>query len=232
MTRLLLLLGLLAAGLAAVIVLELEDFATPEVPVLAAAQRPSPASPATAAERNQDDWIAQSLARPLFNPDRRPAPAGTAGASGNRAEEPPRLTGILITSAGRQAIFAVGERSLAVREGGGIGSFVVREISGGQVSLTGPAGPRLVRPSYIPVGEDKDRAAAGRPAAGTAAAFAANPAPSGLDILRNAARQAADAAPPASPDSPEAGVDATARGFAPPAFRPALPGRAGAFPSR
>lgn len=228
MTRLLLL-GLLAAGLAAVILRQLAEFAAPEVPVLAAPRRPSPASPATAAARNQDDWIAQSLARPLFSPDRRPAPASAAGADGDRGAEPPRLTGILITSAGRQAIFAVGERSLVVREGGGIGAFLVQGISGDQVTLTGPAGSRLLRPSYSPAGADK---AAARPAAGTAAAFAANPAPSGLDILRNAARQAADGAPPAQPGMPEAGVDATAGGFASPAFRPGLPGRAGAFPTR
>ncbi|RYJ04119.1 MAG: hypothetical protein EON47_01600, partial [Acetobacteraceae bacterium] len=167
MTRLPLLLGLLAAGLAAVIVLELEDFTTPEVPVLASPRRPAPASPAAATERRQDDWIAQSLARPLFSPDRRPAPAGAAGAAGDRAEEPPRLTGILITSAGRQAIFAVGDRSLAVREGGGIGGLpcrVAQDVEAGwrrvrrecrrrpARSLSSPAGLKLGRTSRGPAG--------------------------------------------------------------------------------
>lgn len=224
---------LLGATLLAVIGVEMIDGAEEPVPSLAAPRRPAQAGAAAAAAAatgSNREWIAQSLARPLFSPDRRPLPdAAGPGLSG-----PPRLSGIMITPAGRSAIFVVGERQLVVPVGGVIGAFTVRSIDEQQVLLSGPAGPLLLRPSFSPEG-----AVAGpRAAAGTAAAFSAELAPSGLDILRNAARQA----PPADGGvAPRPGVDQTGGGRPAAQARPPLlaipdfaapPGSFGAPPTR
>ena len=227
MMRLPLLLGLLAVGLAALIMRELEDAPgaiSPAPPPV----RPS-AAPAVAAAPPEHgrDWLAQSLARPLFNPDRRPAPVAAASADGGPADALPRLTGILVTPSGRRAIFAGEDRPRVLQEGGVIGPYTVRSISNGTIELSGPDGPRLLQPSFT---EDdaRGRVPSRRPAAGSAAAFNANPAPSGLDIIRNAARQAPAIA---GAVAPEAGVDTNAAGLVPDAAgRP--PGRPGARPDR
>ncbi len=207
--RPLLLWGLLGATLLAVIAVELIDAPADQVPNLAAPRRPQAAGAAVPTGPNRE-WIAQSLARPLFAPDRRPAPeAAGPGLSG-----PPRLTGIMITPAGRSAIFVAGERQLVVQVGGVIGAFTVRDIAEQQVMLTGPSGPLVLRPSF-----GADGAPTGA-AAGTAAAFNADVAPSGLDILRNAARQAP---PVPGAAAPQPGVEQTGGGGPPAQPRPPLP---------
>ncbi len=218
MTRLpLLLLGLLAAGLAATIVRQLDDTVTDPIPVAArppaaaADARPGGAVPANATAAA--GRVATILARPLFALDRRPsavpAPGGALAAGG---AEPPRLAGILIGPAGRSAIFAGAEEGpVVLREGGMIGSYTVRDITPAQVTVLGPAGPQVLRPAFD--GAPPSARPAG-PAAGSEASFARTPVPSGLDILRNAARNAPpqpeDAPPPALP-----GVDRTGEPPAP-----------------
>lgn len=206
--------GLLGATLATVIGVQLIDGPADSVPSLAAPRRISPAgATAAGAPGPNREWITQSLARPLFSPDRRPAPdAAGAGLSG-----PPRLTGIMITPGGRSAIFAAGERQLVVQLGGAIGAFTVQEIAEQQVLLSGPGGPLMLRPSFSPDGAPSGA----RAAAGTAAAFNADVAPSGLDILRNAARQA----PPLTVGgtAPRPGADQTGGGGPPAQPRPPLP---------
>jgi hypothetical protein len=211
---LLLAMGLVATGLLGVIGLEIASFGRPEVPELAAPRRlPVPAQARSpGGERPTQDLVDRALSRPLFNADRRPAPDAATGAGQPARPEPPRLAGILLTAQGRQAIFATGERSIVVSEGGSIAGFVVTSISGEEVSVTGPGGTRVLRPSFVPSGGETS--ASGRPAAGTEAAFRANPAPTGLDILRNATRQAGlpsvGGTPPAPVPRPEPPNDPTA----------------------
>lgn len=185
------LLGLLAATLMGSIVLRLSAPETADVADLAAPRRPPLVAAVAGIRGDEADAARRILARPLFNPDRRPVP-GAAGAAAAGPASPPRLAGILVTPDGRKAIFAVDNRSVVVREGGRIGGFLVTRIADAEVTVAGLAGPLSLRPSYTPA---DSAASAGRPsAAGTEAGFNANPAPSGLDILRNAARQASPAA--------------------------------------
>jgi hypothetical protein len=108
------------------------------------ADRPAPNAAADQVRR----WAAASLARPLFNPDRRPVAAAGAGSDGAAAL--PRLSGIMITSAGRRAIFAatgVGKPQV-VLEGGTIGGNLVQSITLGEVVLIGPDGRHSLHPTY------------------------------------------------------------------------------------
>ena len=222
MTRLWLL-GVLGAGLLGVIAWELApSHGDDGLPVAAARRPPLPQATAVEGQAARQDWVATSLARPIFSPDRRPAPVAASQAGGTAAAEPPRLTGIMITPTGSHAIFAAGERLLVVAEGAVVGGFTVTRIAGDQVVVTGPLGSRSLRPSFSAAG-----AAAPSAAPGTAPAFAAMPAPSGLDILRNAARQAGSANPAAG--GPVPGVDQTLTG---PIAAPPQPGRPGGTPIR
>ncbi len=226
MTRLpFLLLGLVAAGLAASIARQLEGGPATDAPP-APVRRPAVAAPA--AERPPDrsgDWAAISLARPLFSPDRRPPPPAAAPGSASGPAEPPRLTGILVTPDGRRAIFAGADQPLVLQEGGRIGSYLVQTIAAEQVTILGPSGPRTLRPRYDPRAPG-DAAASGGPA--VEVPFDANPTPSGLDILRNALRQDPSAtvgAPtPAvpTPGAPTSG--APSAGTLPPSGPPGIPG--------
>lgn len=100
-------------------------------------------------EDHTDRWIVTSLQRPLFSPQRRPAvgpsePAVAAGAA------LPRLAGTLVSTAGRNAIFAgeAGARSIMVGEGGKIGVWTVQSISAGEVAVSGPDGARTISPTF------------------------------------------------------------------------------------
>ena len=218
-------LGLVAAGLAAAIGLQVASLWEPEVADLAAPRRPTePVAPRPRSDEGRGaELLARSLARPLFNPDRRPTPE-SARASGAPAPDTPRLAGILVTAIARHAIFASGDRSIVVGEGESIGGFRVTSISGEQVAVEGPQGLRILRPSFIPAGAEGT--ARGGSVSGTEAAFAANPAPSGLDILRNAARQATAPGPGSALSPPGPGVDQTGVATLP------APGRPQGVPTR
>lgn len=206
MSRLpLLLLGLVGASLVAIIANELDNDTVrdtlPSVPRQATVGAPAIVPPEGGAATGER--IATLLARPLFNPDRRPV-AGAASSGPGGAAELPRLTGILIGPTGRSAIFAGADerRPVVLREGGSLGAFTVRSITPTQVTVLGPAGPRVLRPSF-----DGAAPAPGPTSPGTRVEipFGQLSAPSGLDILRNAAR----GAPPAADGPPAAvpGVD-------------------------
>ena len=211
-------LGLLAALLSATLIAEWNTAEPPpRAPALGVASGAPSGTPAAPAQGGRTAEFAQiSLARPLFSPDRRPAAVGAAAASAPD-NALPRLTGIMVTPAGRSAIFAGGPRALVVVEGGRVGNFTVRTIEPNQVILLGPDGTRLIRPTF---GESKPAApaalsqslpqlpvlapplgGAGRPLAPSLAAddapkdampFEQNPTPSGMQIFR---RQAAGARP-------------------------------------
>ena len=91
--------------------------------------------------------VATMLARPLFTPDRRPAEAGGDATTGLA-----RLTGVVVTAAGKTAIFAgsVDGRPLVVPEGARIGQYVVASIEADAVTIIGPDGRRVLHPTFDP----------------------------------------------------------------------------------
>lgn len=94
-------------------------------------------------------WVLAALTRPLFSPNRRPATAAVAIADAPAGL--PRLTGILVTEAGRRAIFAApsaGARGTVLAEGGSLGAWRVEAIRSSDVTVAGPEGRRTVRPAY------------------------------------------------------------------------------------
>jgi hypothetical protein len=105
-------------------------------------------APADAVADRLQRWAATSLARPLFNPDRRPVAVAEAGS--NAAAGLPRLSGIMITEAGRRAIFAAtgAGKPQVVEEGGTVGGDLVRSISVEEVVLVGPDGPHRLRLAF------------------------------------------------------------------------------------
>lgn len=204
-------LALLAVSLAGLIGVQLNGLSSHgESPAAnGAATVPEVAAPVLAAPASDvAQWAEASLARPLFSPERRPPMADVVAAA---APAPlPRLTGILISPRGRSAIFAGGARPMVVGEGGLVGGFTVRSIEPGQVLLAGPEGLRVVRPSFD-AGRPATVPRSAAPVAQAPAApagpslnlpdkpeetmpFDQNPAPSGLDILRNLGRTPADPA--------------------------------------
>ena len=113
-------------------------------------------------------WSEAILARPLFNPSRRPGKQAVA------STELPRLAGIIIGPRGASAIFAGSgaARAMIVRDGGRAGPYLVRSVAATGVSVLGPSGPQVLHPVY-----DHDAAGGSTPAA---------PAPGSslLDLLR------------------------------------------------
>jgi hypothetical protein len=129
--------------------------------------------PADTAADQLRRWAAISLDRPLFWTDRRPF-AKTAGGPDGMAGLP-RLSGIMITPAGRHAIFAAigGGKPEVVAEGDSVGRYLVQSISIGQVVLIGPDGrhnlhlpfdgTRLAAPHAPPIVPGSDVAKAAMP---------------------------------------------------------------------
>jgi hypothetical protein len=142
-------LGLLASALATALSLELNlgqpaEDATGIVPV----RHVPKAQPRVASEDPEDHidaWVATALARPLFSRDRKPTPAAPKG-GGPALSSLPRLTGVVVGSFGRIAIFASGgdQKPIAVSEGKTLGPYRVQTIVPGSVTVTGPDGERVV----------------------------------------------------------------------------------------
>lgn len=149
MARLPLLLALALAGvLAAQLWQPFDD--TPATPPPPPSARPAAAVPVPAGERPRD-LVSVLLARPLFTPGRRP-PRGGPAAAGAGPAGLPRLTGVLVDGASRRAILvpAPGGKPMVAAEGAQVGDFVVERIEPGQVTLGGPGGTRVLRPSFDP----------------------------------------------------------------------------------
>ncbi len=163
MTRVLLL--SLAVVLSVALALELvtgpdPDEDGPAPPASLAAGTPAAAAAAGApplgkdgdGKDNTNDGLASlvrtMLARPLFNPNRRPAATADGSAAG-ASDTLPRLAGVIVGPGGRRAIFAPAEgRPLVVPEGGRIGRYVVRSIVPGQVTLSDAEQQLVIRPSH------------------------------------------------------------------------------------
>lgn len=153
MSRVILALASLAAVLVAVLALELLAMpdpvagppeATPAPPALPVAASNTPAE-----ARDKLDVLVQTvLARPLFTPGRRPAPAAE-GPAGAADADLPRLAGVIVAPSGRRAIFVSADaHSLVVQEGGSVGRYVVRSIAPGQVTLVDAERQQVIRPSH------------------------------------------------------------------------------------
>jgi hypothetical protein len=147
-------LGLLSLALAGIIALELRSGGqdaelAPAAPSRAAAPV-QPPTPLASADQLQA-WSDTILARPLFSPSRRP-PAAGAAAAGAPPPALPRLAGILMDGGRRSVIFASqGERRpVVVSEGAGLDGFRVELIEAGRVTVVGPGGRQVLRPSFDP----------------------------------------------------------------------------------
>jgi len=104
--------------------------------------RDAPPDPAQPADQH-GAWLSDILARPLFNPDRKPL--GSADVRGL-----PRLTGIIVSGTRRIAIFASasGDRAIVGEPGTRIGVYEVKAIEDTEVTVTGPGGTSVVRPLF------------------------------------------------------------------------------------
>jgi len=86
------------------------------------------------------------LARPLFTPGR--APSRGVHAPAPEPAAPPRLTGLIVAEQRGRAIFAGPDgKPVVMGEGGRLGPFTVLAVRPDGVDLSGPPGPRTLRPS-------------------------------------------------------------------------------------
>jgi hypothetical protein len=142
-------LAAVACPLAVTLAWELGAFSTAQ-PIAVPRPRSVAAAPVAALPDHTDEWVAAILARPLFSPDRRPPSEAAVAAAGSQTSEGlPRLTGVIVSPAGRSAIFAnEGGRPLVVTEGGRVNAWMVRAIDIGTVQVSGPGGARDLHPSF------------------------------------------------------------------------------------
>lgn len=87
-----------------------------------------------------------ALDRPLFVENRRPVTIQISSAGSTLSL--PRLTGVIATPTSRRALFVVAdERPLALQEGAQIGAYTVQAITAGAVTVSGPEGLQIIRPT-------------------------------------------------------------------------------------
>ncbi len=136
---------LTAVVLAGVVALELASGAATPVALREAAGGALGTAPAAKLTDPMPQQVAVLLARPPFSPDRKPD--AVAGADDPRL---PHLTGILVNSQERKAIFAGrdGGRGTVVGQGDQVGAYRVQDISATDVTLAGTDGPHVVRPTF------------------------------------------------------------------------------------
>jgi hypothetical protein len=98
--------------------------------------------------KDTEAWARTILRRPLFTVGRKPPKSGghNSVASTNGL---PRLAGIMITAAGRRAIFMPdGGKPLTLAEGASVDEYTIRRISADRVVLSGAKGDLTVQPTY------------------------------------------------------------------------------------
>jgi hypothetical protein len=90
----------------------------------------------------EQSWLQEILSRPLFDPSRKPSEAEIRGL--------PRLTGIVLTGTEHFAIFASPGDGPAIiaKEGTRIGAYEIRRIAETGVTVTGPNGAAVIRPTF------------------------------------------------------------------------------------
>jgi hypothetical protein len=104
----------------------------------------SDARPGLAATPDQHGaWLNDILARPLFNPDRKPVGSGDVRGL-------PRLTGIIVSGSRNVAIFASasGDHPIVREAGTRIGAYEIKLIEDTGVTVTGPGGTSIIRPLF------------------------------------------------------------------------------------
>ncbi|HQT77039.1 MAG: hypothetical protein B7Z80_10790 [Rhodospirillales bacterium 20-64-7] len=123
--------------------------ATAPLPLAVAARPARPGQDAAPTPELAASAARTILARPLFSPDRRPAPPQQEAPPAQAAETLPRLSGIVVGPSGRHAIFvdAAGHGRITA-EGATIAGFTLNKIEPGQVTLTSSAGERVLHPSF------------------------------------------------------------------------------------
>ena len=113
---------------------------------------PPTVQPATVAPRADgwQEWVPIILSRPVFSATRRPR--SVPAAVGAAVLGLPRLSGVLVAGSQRRAIFAAptGGKAIVVAEGGRVGDYAVQSIAAGSVTLIGPDGPVVLRPTFDP----------------------------------------------------------------------------------
>jgi hypothetical protein len=102
---------------------------------------------ATPAPNETDRDVSEILARPIFNPDRRPIGSTTRSLTGLS-----RLTGIVVTGTSKIAIFAgpSGGKPIIAEEGSRVNAFEVTSISRAGVTVVGPGGTTVMTPVFDP----------------------------------------------------------------------------------
>ncbi|MBV9735700.1 MAG: hypothetical protein JO209_07295 [Acidisphaera sp.] len=141
-----------AAALAGVITVELRSGAPVHggTPAVLATSAPAIAGTPAPAQAAWDALVATILARPLFSVSRRPAQESPVAAD-QTASALPRVAGVLVGPSQRIAIFAAADgqnKPTVVAEGDRVAGFLVRSIAPGEVTLLGPQGTRVLRPSF------------------------------------------------------------------------------------
>lgn len=142
-------LGFLAATLGALIVMESAPNSL-TAPGRAAARPSLPLATLASGlgdAKQVQAWVATILARPLFEPSRRPPSIAATVGSGPSF---PRLAGIVITPHRREAIFAVpGKKEpVVVTAGSRLAGVLITAIENDEVSVSDEHGTRKIRPSF------------------------------------------------------------------------------------
>ncbi|MGC1408981.1 MAG: hypothetical protein WA864_08590 [Acetobacteraceae bacterium] len=155
---------LVAAALAAVIALEVSNPPSDDVERLQTRSAVATPPILSTTTSHMNDWVAITLARPLFSPDRRPTADAVTVASGRTVPGLPRLAGILVGPFGRSAIFATnGAKPIVVQEGGRVAAYTIKSIEATQVRLLGPDGAQVLYPSFEPAAAPARRPAGQAP---------------------------------------------------------------------
>jgi hypothetical protein len=98
--------------------------------------------------KDTGEWADTVLARPLFTVGRR-APKSAGGAHQAANTGLPRLAGIMITMAGKWAIFAPdGGKPLVLKEGAALDDATIRTIQRDRVLVSGPKGDQVLLPTF------------------------------------------------------------------------------------
>lgn len=143
------LLSLVAVALTALIAIELfvSSGGGTEPAAPQAAQTAEAAPPAET--QSPAEFAETVLGRPLFRADRKPYVTADQDVS-TAPIDLPRLTGILLASDVKRAIFAPdgSDKPIVVSEGESVGSWRVQEIAPDSVTMTGPDGTRRIRPKF------------------------------------------------------------------------------------
>jgi hypothetical protein len=177
--------ALLLVGVCAVpyhVAVSQEATSTPHPGRSSAPHAPLPGATAAAPDADRvNGWVENILARPLFDPSRRPPSVAVAGPA------EPRLAGILIGPKGRFALFAGAEdaRGTIVPVGGQAGAYKVQAIEADAVSVLGPDGPKRLRPRFARA--DESGGTGGATSAAARGGPPLPPHPSILDLLRSRA---------------------------------------------